>query len=59
MKPGTSAVFVLEDGGDMDVILPDIHGLGGTLLKTNVDLAKAKQIQAELAGARGDPTLPG
>jgi uncharacterized membrane protein len=59
MKPGTSALFVLEDGGDMDVILHDIHGLGGTILKTNVDLAKARQIQAELAAARSDPKQPG
>ena len=37
MKPGTSAIFVLDDEGDMDVILGAIRGLGGTVLKTNVD----------------------
>ena len=37
MKPGTSALFVLDDQGDMDVILHKIRGLGGTILKTNVD----------------------
>jgi uncharacterized membrane protein len=34
MKPGTSALFVLDDEGDMDVILHQIRGLGGTVLKT-------------------------
>ena len=37
MKPGTSALFVLDDEGDMDVILHNIRGLGGTVLKTNVE----------------------
>jgi uncharacterized membrane protein len=41
MKPGTSALFVLDVDGDMDVILHAIRGLGGTVLKTNVDLERA------------------
>jgi uncharacterized membrane protein len=41
MQPGTSALFVLDEEGDMDVILHTIHGLGGTVLKTNVDLERA------------------
>jgi len=49
MKPGTSALFVLEHGGDMDVILGAIRGLGGTVLKTNVDLERAQLIQSTLA----------
>jgi uncharacterized membrane protein len=49
MKPGTSALFVLDDEGDMDVILHKIRGLGGTVLKTNVDLEHAKLIQSTLA----------
>ena len=40
MKPGTSAVLVLEDQGDLEVILRAIRGLGGKVLKTNVDLAR-------------------
>ena len=36
MKPGTSVLFVLDEGGDMDAILHAIRGLGGTVLKTNV-----------------------
>ena len=49
MKPGTSAIFVLDDEGDMDVILHKIRGLGGTVLKTNVDVEHAKLIQSTLA----------
>jgi len=48
MKTGTSALFVLDDEGDMDVILHAIRGLGGTVLKTNVDLERAQLIQATL-----------
>ena len=51
MKPGTSAVFVLDDSGDMEIILHKIHGLGGKVLKTNVDLERAKLIQSTLAAA--------
>jgi len=50
MKPGTSALFVLDSEGDMDVILHAIRGLGGTVLKTNVDLERARLIQSTLAG---------
>jgi uncharacterized membrane protein len=49
MKPGTSALFLLDVGGDMDVVLYRIRGLGGTVLKTNVDAEHARQIQATLA----------
>jgi len=51
MKPGTSAIFVLDDEGDMDVILHRIRGLGGTVLKTNVDLERAWLIQSTLAAS--------
>jgi uncharacterized membrane protein len=50
MRPGTSALFVLDEEGDMDVILHTLRGLGGTVLKTNVDLERAKLIQLTLAG---------
>jgi uncharacterized membrane protein len=49
MKPGTSALFVLANEGDMEVILHNIRGLGGTVLKTNVDLEQAKLIQSTLS----------
>jgi uncharacterized membrane protein len=50
MKPGTSAVLVLDDQGDLELILHGIRGLRGTVLKTNVDLERAKLIQATLSG---------
>jgi uncharacterized membrane protein len=49
MKPGTSVLFVLDQEGDMDAILQGIRGLGGTVLKTNVDMQRAKLIQSTLA----------
>jgi len=52
MKPGTSALFVLDDEGDMDVILERIRGFGGTVLKTNVDAERVKLIQATLAASK-------
>ena len=58
MKPGTSALFVLDAEGDMEAILHALRGLGGTVLKTNVDLERAKLIQATLAAAPGGATNP-
>jgi uncharacterized membrane protein len=57
IKPETSVLFVLDEGGDMDAILHCIRGLGGTVLKTNVDLERAKLIQSTLA-ASADMTQP-
>jgi uncharacterized membrane protein len=51
MRPGTSALFVLDDAGQMDVILHTIQGLGGTVLKTNVDSERARLIQSTLAAS--------
>jgi uncharacterized membrane protein len=50
MKPGTSALFVLDQVGDMAEILRGIRGLGGTVVKTNVDVERARLIQLTLAG---------
>ena len=58
MKPGTSALFVLDKDVDMQVILHRIQGLGGTVLKTNVDLQRAKLIQSSLAAAQPDQSEP-
>jgi uncharacterized membrane protein len=49
MSPGTSALFVLDRVGDLPTILQGIRGLGGTVLKTNVDLRRAELIQSTLA----------
>jgi uncharacterized membrane protein len=54
MKPNSSALFVLDDDEDMEVILHKIRGLGGTVLKTNVDVERAKLIQSTLAAALPD-----
>jgi uncharacterized membrane protein len=51
MKPGTSALFVLDNDIDMDPILRTIRGLGGTVLKTNVDLERARLVQSTLAAS--------
>jgi len=48
LRPGTSALFVLDDVGDLEVVLHTIRGLGGTVLKTNVDVERAKLIQSTL-----------
>jgi uncharacterized membrane protein len=58
MKPGTSALFVLDDEGDMEMILHAIRGLGGTILKTNVDVNRARLIQSTLAATPADKTKP-
>ena len=51
MKPGTSALFVLDQEGDLDAMLHGIRGLGGAVLKTNVDVKRARLIQSTLAAA--------
>jgi len=49
VKPDSSCLLVLDTEGNMEVILHAIRGLGGTVLKTNVDLDRAKLIQATLS----------
>jgi uncharacterized membrane protein len=56
MKPGSSALFVLDNAGDMEMILNTLRGLGGTVLRTNVDLERAELIQSTLAAASDDRT---
>jgi uncharacterized membrane protein len=51
IKLGTSVLFVLDDVEDIDAILGGIRGLGGTVLKTNVDLERAQLIQSTLAAS--------
>jgi uncharacterized membrane protein len=51
MKPGTSALFVLDQAGEMAAILEGIQGLGGTVVRTNVDLERARLIQSTLAAS--------
>jgi uncharacterized membrane protein len=51
IKPGTSALFVLDQECNMEAILQGIRGLGGTVLKTNVNLERAKLIQSTLSAS--------
>ena len=36
VKPGTSALFAVTDGADLDRLGERLHGLGGTLVTTNL-----------------------
>ena len=58
MKPGTSALFVVDRDVDVPAILPEIRGFGGTVLKSNVDVTRAKLIQSTLSGV-GDQVEKG
>ena len=59
MKPGTSALFVLDREGNLDAILQGIRGLGGIVLRTNVDVKRAELIQSTLAaGAAREENRP-
>jgi uncharacterized membrane protein len=49
MRPGTSALLVLDVAENMQTILPRLQGLGGRILKTNVDIERANLIQTTLA----------
>jgi len=53
VKPGTTILFVLDDASNLNAILHAIRGLGGTVLRTNVDLERAKLIQSTLADSAG------
>ena len=49
MRPGTSALLVLDIADDVNAVVDHLRGLGGTILKTNVDIERAHWIQAVLA----------
>ena len=49
VRLGTSALLVLDVAENMNAILPRLQGLGGHILKTNVDIERAKLIQSTLA----------
>jgi len=54
LQPGTSALLVVSDVNNLDVIRHTIQGLGGRVLKTNVDPQRASLIQETLATARSE-----
>jgi uncharacterized membrane protein len=48
MSPGTTVLFVMDELGDREAVLYQLRGLGGKVLKTNVDPAWAEEVQAAL-----------
>jgi uncharacterized membrane protein len=59
IKPGTSLLFVLDECDDIDAILHALRGLGGAVLRTNVDLERAKLIQSTLSASANAATSSG
>jgi uncharacterized membrane protein len=51
IKPDSSALFVLDEERNMEAVLEAIRRIGGTVLRTNVDVARAKLIQATIANS--------
>ncbi|HTU17534.1 MAG TPA: DUF1269 domain-containing protein [Gemmataceae bacterium] len=49
LKPGTSALFILDRVGNDTALLQGIRGFGGTVLKTNVDPERTRLIQATMS----------
>jgi uncharacterized membrane protein len=49
LTPGASALFVMAEWSDQEVVLYQLRGIGGTVLKSNVDPEWAKKVQASLA----------
>ena len=49
MRPGTSALLVLDIAHDVNAVLERLRGLGGTILKRDVEIERANLIQATLA----------
>lgn len=52
IKPGTSALFLLTTTNNPDAVLHHIRGLGGSVLKTNVNAELARQVQESLNAPR-------
>jgi uncharacterized membrane protein len=52
MTPGASVLFVMDEWSDREAVLYQLGGLGGKVLKTNVDPEWAKEVQATLDAPR-------
>ena len=57
LKPGTSALFLLDVPKNLDKILDEIRGLGGTVLRTNVDVDRARLVQSALSAGAAPPAV--
>lgn len=55
MRPGTSALFLLTRTDNPEAVVRHITGLGGTVLKTNVNAGLAQQVQEALNAPRPTP----
>jgi uncharacterized membrane protein len=58
MKPGTSALFLLNREGDLPAILQGIRGLGGRVVRTNVDLERLRLVESALAATAACYPIP-
>jgi len=57
MRPETSALLVLDMAQNMTAILTRLRGMGGTILKTNVDSERASLIQSILSAKAITPQM--
>jgi uncharacterized membrane protein len=57
LKRGTSALFVLDVAKSLDIILDQIRGLGETVLRTNVDVDRARLVQSTLSAGAAPPAV--
>ena len=55
MTPGATVLFVMDEWGDREAVLYNLRGLGGKVLKTNVDPEWAKEVQGALATPPATP----
>lgn len=56
LRPGTCAVLMLDDVGNLEKTLEGLRGMGGTVLKTNVDISRLTELQTALRHQPGPPT---
>jgi uncharacterized membrane protein len=55
IQPGSAALFLLINKMTADKVLADLHGVGGTVLRTSFDEAKETALRNALATAAGQP----
>jgi uncharacterized membrane protein len=57
LRPGTSALFVLDVPKNLDRIYDQIRVLGGTVLRTDVDVDRARLVQSILSAGAAPPAV--
>jgi len=58
IQPGNAALFLLINKMTADKVLADLHGVGGTVLRTSFDHDKEMALREALASAAGRPAAP-